>query len=136
MGKEFRRKDASIATILKKAATEGKESGLQELLDIIQLADADRLAGVLNDDVVAFLRKVLYDKNLVDEQVLLGPILQQVGPIEETRVEEAIATFAKLLTRAIKDAKAKHEPSKRVRVFLRADDPWISAPNQQKGGGG
>ncbi len=128
-------KDASIAAILKKATTEGKGSGLQELLDIIQLADADRLAGVLNDDLIAFLRKVLYDENLVDEQVFLGPILQQIGPIEETRVEDAIATFTKLLTKAIKDAKAKHGPGKRVRVFLRSDDSWISPLDQQKGGG-
>jgi hypothetical protein len=120
-------KDASIATILKKAATERQESGLQELLDIIQLADADRLAGVLNDDLVAFLRKVLYDENLADEQIPLGPIIQQVGAIEETRVEEAVSTLTRLLTKAIKDAKARHGASKRVRVFLTLDSPPVGS---------
>ena len=70
-------KDAAIAAILKKAAAEKKKPGLDDLLDIIQLADADRLAGVLNDDLVAFLRQILYDENLVDEQIPLAPILQQ-----------------------------------------------------------
>ena len=120
-------KDASIAAILKKATTEGKGSGLPELLDIIQLADADRLAGVLNDDLIVFLRKVLYDETLVDEQIFLGPILQQVGPIEETRVDEAVSTLTRLLTRAVKDAKAKHGASKRVRVIPNARFPtrWL-----------
>jgi hypothetical protein len=116
-------KDAAIAAILMKAAAEKNKPGLDELLDIIQLADADRLAGVLNDDLVAFLRQVLYDENLVDEQLPLAPILQQIGAIDETRVEEAVATLGRLLTKAIKDAKAKHGPSKRVRVFLTLDTP-------------
>jgi hypothetical protein len=116
-------KDAAIAAILTKAAAEKKKPGLDELLDIIQLADADRLTGVLNDDLVAFLRQVLYDENLVDEQLPLAPILQQIGAIDETRVEEAVSTLGRLLTKAIKDAKAKHGPSKRVRVFLTLDTP-------------
>jgi hypothetical protein len=121
-------KDAAIAAILTKAAAEKKKPGLDELLDIIQLADADRLVGVLNDDLVAFLRQVLYDENLVDEQLSLAPILQQIGAIDETRVEEAVATLGRLLTKAIKDAKAKHGPSKRVRVFLTLDTPLTGAP--------
>src|SRR2546426_2787751 len=57
-------KDAAIAAILKKAAAEKKQPGLDELLDIIQVADADRLVGVLNDDIVAFLRQILYVEEL------------------------------------------------------------------------
>ena len=124
-------KDAAIAAILTKAAAEKKKPGLDELLDIIQLADADRLAGVLNDDLVAFLRQVLYDENLVDEQLSLAPILQQIGAIDETRVEEAVSTLGRLLTKAIKDAKAKHGPSKRVRVFLTLDTPLAGVPAAQ-----
>jgi hypothetical protein len=92
--------------------------GLKELLDIIQLANSDKLANLLNDELVAFLRKTLDDENLVSEQVPLAPIIQQVGAIEEGRVEEAVSTIARLLTNAIKDAKAIHGPGKRVRVFL------------------
>ena len=121
-------KDAAIAAILTKAAAEKKKSGLDDLLDIIQLADADRLARVLNDDLVAFLRQILYDENLVDEQLSLAPILQQIGPIDETRVEEAVSTLGRLLTNAIKDAKAKHGPSKRVRIFLTLDTPLAGLP--------
>jgi hypothetical protein len=121
-------KDAAIAAILKKAAAEKKKPGLDDLLDIIQVADADRLAGVLNDDLVAFLRQTLYDENLVDEQLSLAPILQHIGAIDETRAEEAVSTLAQLLTKAIKDAKAKHGPSKRVRVFLTLDTPLASIP--------
>ena len=73
-------KDAAIAAILKKAAAEKKKPGLDDLLDIIQLADADRLAGVLNDDLVAFLRQILYDENLVDEQIPLAPICSTLAP--------------------------------------------------------
>jgi hypothetical protein len=121
-------KDAAIAAILTKAAAEKNKPGLDELLDIIQLADADRLTGVLNDDLVAFLRQVLYDENLVDEQLSLAPILQHIGAIDEARVDEAVSTLARLLTKAIKDAKAKHGPSKRVRVFLTLDTPLAGLP--------
>jgi hypothetical protein len=113
--------DAAIAAILKKAAAKKKQPRLDELLDIIQVADADWLAGVLNDDLVAFLCQILYDENLVDEQLLLALILQHIGAIDETRVEEAVSTLAQLLTKAIKDAKARHGPSKRMRVFLTLD---------------
>ena len=99
--------------------TEQNTPGLKELLQIVQLANADKLSGVLTEELVAFLRKLLHDENRVHEEVALEPILQQIGPIEEDRVEEAIGLFTKLLTKAIKDAKARHGPGKRVRVFLR-----------------
>jgi hypothetical protein len=47
---------------------------------------------------------------------------------DETRVEEAVSTLARLLTKAIKDAKARHGPSKRVRVFLTLDTPLSGIP--------
>ena len=84
---------------------------------------------MLNDDLVAFLRQTLYDENLVDEQLSLAPILQHIGAIDETRVEEAVSTLVQLLTKAIKDAKAKHGPSKRVRVFLTLDTPVAGIPS-------
>jgi hypothetical protein len=121
-------KDAAIAAILKKAAAEKEKPGLDELLDVIQVADADQVAAVLNDDLVAFLRQILYDENLVDEQLPLAPILQHIGAIDETRVEEAVSTLARLLKKAIKDAKARHGPSKRVRVFLTVDTPLAGIP--------
>jgi hypothetical protein len=121
-------KDAAIAAILKRAAAEQQQPGLDELLDIIQVADADRLAGVLNDELVAFLRQILYDENLVDEQLPLAPILQHIGAIDEARVDEAMSTLVRLLTGAIKDAKAKHGPHKRVRVFLTLDTPLTDFP--------
>jgi hypothetical protein len=43
-------------------------------------------------------------------------------------VKEAVSTLARLLTKAIKDAKAKHGPSKRVRVFLTLDTPLAGIP--------
>jgi hypothetical protein len=114
----LRFKDATISAILRNAAEKNRKAGLKELLDIIQLANSDKLANLLNDDLVAFLRKTLHDENLVSEQVSLVPIVQQVGAIEEGRVDEAVSTIARLLTNAIKHAKAKHGPTKRVRVFL------------------
>jgi hypothetical protein len=119
----LRFKDATVSSILHKAAEQGQQPGLKELLQIIQLSNADQLAGFLNDELLAFLRKTLYDENLVSEQVPLSPIIQQVGAIEEGRVDEAISTIARLLTNAIKDAKAKHGHNKRVRVFLTLDIP-------------
>ena len=116
-------KDTAIAQILKKAAEENRKAGLRELLEIIQVADADRLAGALNENLVAFLRRLLYDEDLVDEQIPLRPILQQVGAIDATRVDESIATLGKLLKQAIDEAKAKHGSSKRVRIFLTLDTP-------------
>lgn len=52
---------------------------------------------------------------------------------------EAVSTFARLLTRAIKDAKASHGPNKRVRVFLTLDtSPIVGSPDIAPGlrGGG
>jgi hypothetical protein len=115
-------KDATISSVLKKASAAGGQPGLNELLDIIQLADADRLAGVLTEELVSFLRQLLYDENRVDEQISLAPILQQIGAIEENRIEESLSLITRLLMKAIKDAKARHGQGKRVRVFLRAED--------------
>jgi hypothetical protein len=111
-------KDATIAAILQKAA-ETKGTGLEELINTIQIGDADKLANVLTDDLVLYLRKLLYDENLVSEEVALEPIIQQVGAIEEDRLEEAISLINKLLIKAVKEAKEKHDGNKRVRVFLR-----------------
>jgi hypothetical protein len=65
----------------------------------------------------------------VDEQLSLAPILQHIGAIDETRVDEAVSMLAQLLTKAIKDAKARHGPSKRVRVFLTLDTPLAGIPS-------
>jgi hypothetical protein len=128
LGERFLRfKDAAISSVLKKAAVEGRKPGLKGLLDIIQLTDADRLAAVLNDDLTAFLRQVLYDENLVDEQVPLAPIIEQIGAIEDARIDDAVSKVADLLTTAIRNAKAKHPPNRRVRIFLTLDAP-SSAP--------
>ena len=116
-------KDAAIGAILKKEAEKGDRPDLTKLLQIVQLANADALAGVLTDDLVDFLRKLLYDENLVQEEIPLGPIVSDVGAIEEDHIDEAVDKFAKLLTKAIKDAKAKHGKSKRVRIFLRLQAP-------------
>ena len=116
-------KDAAIGAILKKEAEKGDRPDLTKLLEIVQLANADALAGVLTDEFVDFLRKLLYDENLVQEEIPLGPIVSAVGAIEEDHVDEAVDFFAKMLTKAVKDAKAKHGKSKRVRVFLRLQGP-------------
>jgi hypothetical protein len=100
-------KDATVVSVLKKASSSG-QPGLGELLNIIQLADADRLADVLTDELVSFLRQLLYDENLVDEQINVAPMLQDVGAIEENRVEEALAQLPRLFAKAIKDARARH----------------------------
>ena len=115
-------KDASILMILRKAAAEQRRPDLDALLEIIQLADADKLTGMMTDELVAFLRQLLQEANIVQASIALAPILEQIGPIEEDRVDEAISKLAGLLKNAIKNAKAKHGQSKRVRVFLQMDD--------------
>lgn len=112
-------KDATIGAILKQAAEKDGRADLAKLMDIIQVATADSLAGVMTDDLVEFLRKLLFDENLIQEEVSLGPIVQQVGAIEEDHIDEAVERFAKLLSKAVKEAKSKHGKAKRVRVFLR-----------------
>ena len=124
----LRFKDATVSSILHQAAEQGQQPDLKELLQIIQLSNADQLAGFLNDELLAFLRKTLYDENLVSEQIPLAPIIQQVGAIDESRVDEAVSAVARLLTNAIRDAKAKHGPNKRVRVFLTLDGPAAGGP--------
>ncbi len=123
-----RLKDASISTILKQADGEKGRADLKALLEIIQLANADKLADVMTDELAAFLRQLLQEANIVQESVTLAPILQQIGAIEEDRVDEAVSKFTSLLKNAIKDAKAKHGTGKRVRVFLRMDDGGSQPP--------
>ena len=118
----MRLKDAAISSILKKAATEGKLAGLPELLEIIQVANADKLAGVLTDELVAFLRRALYDESIVSETIALAPIIQEIGAIDESRISEALELITKLLTKAFRDAKSKHGPDKRVRMCLALDE--------------
>lgn len=116
----FRRfKDATVHQALTAAADAGKQPGLQTLLQVIQLSDADRLSDVLTEELVAFLRKLLYDESLVDEEIALAPFIGEIGAIEENRVDEAVDALSRMVRNALKDAKAKHGPSKRVRVFLR-----------------
>jgi hypothetical protein len=117
-----RLKDASIAAILRKAADESNRADLKSLLEIIQVADADKLVGVITDDLVTFLRKLLQDANIVHETVALQPILNQIGAVEEERIEESLSKLTSLLRTAIKNAKAKHGAGKRVRVLFRLDD--------------
>jgi len=114
-----RLRDTSIAVILKKAADDNQRADLKLLIEIIQIANADKLVEVITDDLVAFLQRLLQEANIVQESVDLGPIIQQIGAIEEGRVDEALSKLTTLLTKAVKDAKAKHGPGKRVRVFLR-----------------
>jgi hypothetical protein len=118
-----RLKDASIAAILKKAADESNRADLKSLLEIIQIADADKLVGVITDDLVTFLRKLLQEANIVHETVALQPILNQIGAVEEERIEESLSKLTSLLRTAIKNAKAKHGAGKRVRVLFRLDEP-------------
>ena len=47
---------------------------LQSLVEIIQIADADKLVGVITDDLVAFLRTLLQEANIVHQTVALLPI--------------------------------------------------------------
>lgn len=117
-----RLKDASIAAILTKAVGDTGRADLKSLLEIIQIAEADKLVGVITDDLVAFLRKLLQEANIVHETVALKPLLDKVGAIEEGRIDEALTTLNSLLRTAIKDAKAKHGPGKRVRILLSAED--------------
>ena len=115
-------KDATIGAILKQAAENEGRADLQKLMEIIQLANMDLLVSVITEELVEFLRKLLYDENLIQEEVPLGPIVQLIGAIEEDRIDEAVERFAKLLTKAVKEAKSKHGKTKRVRVFLRLQD--------------
>ncbi len=123
-----RLKDAAISTILKQADGAHARADLKALLEIIQLANADKLTGVMTDELAAFLRQLLQEANIVQESVMLAPILQQIGAIEEDRVDEAVSKLTSLLKNAIKDAKAKHGTGKRVRVFLRMDDSGSPPP--------
>jgi hypothetical protein len=121
-------KDATIGAILQKAAESDGRADLKSLMEMIQLSKVDSLTTLLTDDLVAFLRKLLYDENLVQEEVPLGPIVQAVGAIEEDRIDEAVEHFARLLRKAVKDAKAQHGKGKRVRVFLRLQDTTGDLP--------
>lgn len=90
----LRFKDASIFAIIKRAAAEKQHDGLKRWSKIIPVATADKLADVMTGELVSFLRQLLYDENIVHESVALAPILQQVGAVEEDRVEEAVSKFS------------------------------------------
>lgn len=56
------------------------------------------------------------------ELLLTFGILNQIGAVEEERIEEALSKLTSLLRTAIKNAKAKHGAGKRVRVLFRLEN--------------
>ena len=119
--------DTSIAALLQKSAATSPRADLKSLLEIIQIANADQLVGVITDDLVTYLRKLLQEANIVHESIPLGPILDQIGAIEDGRVDEALAKLQNLLATAIKNAKARHGVGKHVRIFLSVGDGQADA---------
>jgi DNA repair protein RadC len=97
-------------------------------LNQVLAADAGKLAGVITDDLVAFLRKLLQEANIVHKTVSLQPILSQIGAAEEEPVEESLSKLTSLLRTAIKNAKARHGAGKRVHVLFPQDEPGDDGP--------
>ena len=112
-------KDAAIAAILQKAADSGARTDLQTLLEIIHVADAQKLVAVLSDDLIEFLRKLLEEQNLAQVEVSLSEVLDAIGAIDGERIDDVVDQFATLLRKKLKDARAEQGTGKRVRLFLR-----------------
>ena len=72
-------KDATIATILKKAVDVGDRPDLQQLIEIVQLANADALAGVLSDDLVEFLASCSMMRTLCRRRFRSAPSSKRSG---------------------------------------------------------
>src|SRR5439155_17492932 len=97
---------------------------------IIQAADAHKLVGLLTDDLIEFLRRLLQEQNLAQVEVSLADLLDQLGAVDGERIDDVVDEFAKLLRQKLKDARASQPPGKRVRLFLRAERPGPAAPGQ------
>jgi hypothetical protein len=95
---------------------------------IIRIVNPYKLADVITDEPVACLRKLLRDANMVQAGAALGPILDQTGAVDKERIEDALIKLTSLLTKAIKDPKAKHGAGRRARISLQMNvhkDPAV-----------
>jgi len=108
-------KDAAITSILQKS----DKPEIKTLLDVIAVANSDKLLDLLTDELIAFIRKLLQEQNLAQVEVTLDDILDELGAIEGERIDEAVDQFAVRLRKKLKDAKANQEAGKRVRLFIR-----------------
>ena len=114
-------KDAAIHGILQQAAEEGHRADLSTLLKVIQAADADKLIGVVTDDLINFIRQLLRSQNFVQVEVSASDILAEIGGIEGERIDEAVDKLSKALRDKLKEAKSKQPTDKRVRLFVKFD---------------
>jgi len=114
-------KDAAIHGILQQAEEKGKRPDLATLLQVIQAADAEKLVGVITDDLIEFIRQLLQAQNLVQVEVSAADLLAELGGIEGERIDEAVDKLAKTLRDLLKQAKAQQPAGKRVRLFVKFD---------------
>jgi hypothetical protein len=114
-------KDAAIHGILQQGQAKGQRPDLATLLKIIQAADADKLVGVITDELIEFIRQLLQAQNLVQVEVSASDILADIGGIEGERIDEAVDKLSKALRDKLKQAKANQLAGKRVRLFVKFD---------------
>jgi hypothetical protein len=125
-------KDAAVHAILQQAADSRPD--LKTLLQIIQAANADKLVGLLTEDLLEFLRQLLQEQNLAQVEVSVADLLDQLGAVDGERIDDVVDKLAQLLRQRLKDAKAQQPPGKRVRLFLRAERPGPGNPGQPPDG--
>ena len=104
---------------IRRILARGKGQRLEQFLQVVQASDASALAEVLDDDLVAFLRRLLREAEVaVPGRAVLDRLAQEFPTVDEAQLPDVLSAFADILWQALQDAQKQH-PGKKVRISLR-----------------
>jgi len=109
-----RLRQETIRKILESSA----EFGVTELLKVIQASQVERLADVLDDDLVQKIKSLLQDARLVRLDLPVTDLFDGIAGIEEGDINRILAIVKDRLSIRFNDAK-RANPDKRILLLLK-----------------
>lgn len=118
-----RLRQETIRKILESSA----EFGVTELLKVIQAAQAERLADVLDDNLVERIKSLLQDARLVRLDLPVTDLFDGIAGIEEGEVGKVLSMVKERLTARFAGAKQAN-PDKRILFLLKGPEKGDQEP--------
>ena len=103
---------------IRKVLESSPEFGISELLRVIQAAHVERLASLLDDDLVQRIRSLLTQAKLVRLELRPEELFEGIAGIEEDHVSHVLETLRERLAARLAVAKQQH-PGKRILFLLK-----------------
>ncbi len=96
-----------------------KDDKLTRFLKVVQASDLASLCSILDDNLVAFIRSLLTEKQICTvNKPVIDKLTEQFQIIEEDKLEDIVKEFQKILKEAFEAAR-KENPGKKVRINLK-----------------